>query len=218
MHIDRTLLDAVAADHGPAFYLLDARRFEENFTALTDAFRRCYPRTSIAYSYKTNYIPRFCRIVDRLGGFAEVVSIMEAELAARAGVDPRRIFFNGPFKAIGHISAVLSGGGIVNADSLDELRLILRFARANPDGRYRIGLRLNFDVGDGVLSRFGIDAGSEDFAIAREWIDAAPNLRLAGLHCHFATRTLACWKARTAGMLAVLDKWAAVFTARCPMR
>ena len=205
MQITRELLDAIAADHGPAFYLLDAQRFEENFSALVGAFRRHCPNTSIAYSYKTNYIPRFCRIVDRLGGYAEVVSIMEAELAARAGVDPRKVFFNGPFKEIGHIAAVLSGGGVVNADSLDELRLILQFAEANPDGEYRIGLRLNFDVGDGVLSRFGIDAWSEDFPAAREAIAAAPNLRMAGLHCHFATRTLACWSARTKGMLAVLD-------------
>lgn len=207
MHLTRNLLDRIAADHGPSFYLLDPQRFEENFTALTAAFRTYYPNTSIAYSYKTNYIPRFCRLVDTLGGFAEVVSSMEAQVAERAGIDPRKVFFNGPFKEIEHIGSVLTRGGIVNADSLEELRLIRQVAADNPDQQLRIGLRLNFDVDDGVLSRFGFDAGGEEFQLAREWIAATPNLRLIGLHCHFATRTLSCWENRTKGMIAILDAY-----------
>lgn len=207
MKLSRSLLDTVAAEHGPAFYLLDAERFEENFVALTAAFRAYYANTTIAYSYKTNYIPRFCQLVDTLGGFAEVVSSMEVEIAARAGVDPRKVFFNGPFKDIEHIASVLVRGGVVNADSLEELRLIRRVASENPDKQLRIGLRLNFDVGDGVLSRFGFDADGAELRQAREWIAEVPNLHLIGLHCHFATRTLSCWEERTKGMLAILESY-----------
>jgi len=205
MKLTRSLLDRIAVEHGSAFYMLDPERFEENFTRLTVAFRAYYPKTTIAYSYKTNYIPRFCQIVDRLSGFAEVVSSMEVEVAARAGIDPPKVFFNGPFKEIEHIEGVLTSGGVVNADSLEELKLILQVAKAHPEQQLRIGLRLNFDVEDGVLSRFGFDAGGDEFRVAREWIADASNLRLIGLHCHFATRSLACWQNRTRGMIEILD-------------
>ena len=207
MHLSRDLLERIADDHGPSFYLLDTERFAENFTSLTAAFRTHYPKTSIAYSYKTNYIPRFCRIVDSLGGFAEVVSSMEQKIAKRAGIEPGKVFFNGPFKEPRYIADVLTSGGVVNADSLEEVRLICDVAAANPATTLRVGLRCNFDVGDGVLSRFGFDTDGEEFREARALMAAHANLRIVGLHCHFATRSLACWEQRTTGMLEVLDRW-----------
>lgn len=207
MKLSHSLLSQISEAHGQAFYLLDAERFESNFRELTTAFQAYYPNTTIAYSYKTNYIPRFCQLVDKLGGFAEVVSNMEVEVAERAGIASNKVYFNGPFKELEHIGRVLTNGGVVNADSLDELKLILQVARENLDKTLRIGLRLNFDVDDGVLSRFGFDVGGAAFRTAREWIASMPNLRLIGLHCHFATRTLACWANRTRGMIEIIDRY-----------
>jgi diaminopimelate decarboxylase len=73
MTISRIFLDKIAAKHGPSFYLLDSRQFEDNFVRLASAFQKYYPKTTIAYSYKTNYVPRYCEIVSNLGGYAEVV-------------------------------------------------------------------------------------------------------------------------------------------------
>lgn len=206
MHLTRTLLDHIAAEHGPSFYLLDTDRFAANFKALVGAFRRHYPATSIAYSYKTNYIPRLCQIVEALGGYAEVVSGMEQRIALRAGIARPRIFFNGPVKEAADVADLLLGGGIVNVDSLADLALVEAVARNHPDAALRIGLRCNFDVGDGVASRFGLDVDSAEYGEARARIAGLANLRLVGLHCHFATRTLACWQGRTTGMLEVLRR------------
>lgn len=216
MQLDRTLLDRIAAAHGPSFYLLDTHRFRENFTGLLGAFKAHYPDTAIAYSYKTNYIPRFCRIVDELGGFAEVVSSMEQKVALRAGIPAEKIYFNGPFKERPAIAEVLLGGGVVNADSLEEVDTIVQIALSHPEQTLRVGLRCNFDVGDGVLSRFGFDVEANDFRKARQRIEGTPNLRLVGLHCHFATRSLACWEGRTLGMLRLLDGFLA--DARAPLQ
>jgi diaminopimelate decarboxylase len=206
MHLTRPLLDRIAAEQGASFYLLDTARFAENFQALVGAFRRHYPATSIAYSYKTNYIPRLCQIVEALGGFAEVVSGMEARIALRAGIARPRIFFNGPVKEAADVADLLLGGGIVNVDSLADLTLVEAVARAYPAATLRIGLRCNFDVGDGVASRFGVDVDGAEYREARARIAGLANLHLVGLHCHFATRTLACWQGRTIGMLEVLRR------------
>ena len=59
---------------GDAFYMLDSKQFRENFIELKSEFSKIYSNFNIAYSYKTNYTPKLCRIVNELGGFAEVVS------------------------------------------------------------------------------------------------------------------------------------------------
>ena len=83
---------------GNAFYMLESKQFRQNFIELKTEFTNIYPNFNIAYSYKTNYTPKLCKIVNELGGFAEVVSDMEMEIALRIGVEPKNIIWNGPFK------------------------------------------------------------------------------------------------------------------------
>lgn len=206
MKLSRSFLDQVSADHGPSFYLLDSRRFQDNFNRLTEAFRKHYPNTTIAYSYKTNYVPRYCELVSSLGGYAEVVSSMEMRLALRVGVPAEKVFFNGPYKEPEHVEALLEGGGTVNVDSWEELQRIASSTDQHDGPAFKLGLRCNFEVHDGVLSRFGFDVDSTEFLDAVALIDRHPKLRLVGLHCHFATRSLDCWKNRTQGMLGVIDR------------
>ncbi|WP_018268174.1 alanine racemase [Methylosinus sp. LW4] len=206
MKLSYELLDRIAAEHGSTFYLLDSSRFRQNFEALSAAFRSYYPSTRVAYSYKTNYVPRFCQIIDQLGGFAEVVSSMELTLARQIGVPDEKIFFNGPYKELAYVKSLLEGGGIVNVDSWDELCAIRRMTDGIRGAPFKLGLRCNFDVQDGVLSRLGFDVHGAAFTDAISLIDANPSLALTGLQCHFATRSLACWENRTKGMIGVIDR------------
>ncbi len=206
MKISRSFLDLIAAENGPSFYLLDSARFQDNFKHLTAAFRSYYPRTTIAYSYKTNYVPRFCELIEQQGGYAEVVSSMEMMLALKLGVHASKVFFNGPYKEHLYVESLLRTGGTVNVDSWEELQCIAASARGYEGEPFKLGLRCNFEVHDGVQSRFGFDVESESFTEAIALIDSHPNLRLVGLHCHFATRSLDCWRNRTQGMLSVIDR------------
>ena len=63
-------LKAAADEHGDAFYILDSRLFEQNYDDMLSAFCSYYPNTHIAYSYKTNYMPKLCRIIQEKGGYA----------------------------------------------------------------------------------------------------------------------------------------------------
>ena len=80
MKIDKKIITNLREEYGDAFYLLDSEQFQKNFIELRDTFRSIYPNFNIAYSYKTNYTPKFCKLVDKMGGYAEVVSEMEMEL------------------------------------------------------------------------------------------------------------------------------------------
>lgn len=191
---------------GDSFYMLESRQFRENFTELKAAFSQIYPNFNIAYSYKTNYTPKLCRIVNELGGFAEVVSDMEMEIALRVGVEPKNIIWNGPFKNAKKVEELLLRGGTVNIDSAYEIDLLREIARKYPGHTLNVGIRCNFDVGDGVLSRFGFDVESEDFRAALALFEECSNLYLIGMQCHFATRRLDTWRPRAEGMLALIDR------------
>lgn len=206
MKIDRALLCSLAKQYGASFYLLDTERFQRNFQELTEAFRAYYPETVIAYSYKTNYIPRLCGLVNELGGFAEVVSNMELEIAKRLGVPAERTVFNGPWKDSGAMEEIALGGGLVNLDSTHDLDVFCALVERHPDQEVKAGIRCNFDVGDGVTSRFGFDVASPDFEKALAFFREAPNAVLKGLHCHFASRGLNTWPSRVEGMLALVRR------------
>ena len=192
--------------YGEAFYILDSDKFVQNFHDLNDAFSSVYSNFRLAYSYKTNYIPQICRLVNELGGLAEVVSDMEEEIAEKAGVSPQNIIWNGPIKDIKKVERFLLSGGSVNIDSFEELNSVQKIAHSHPDKTIKIGIRCNFDVGDGVLSRFGMDADGEEFRHAVEVVKGIKNIRLASLHCHFAKRNIEYWPQRARGMCAVVKR------------
>jgi len=201
------LIKKIIKEYGDSFYLLDTEQFEENYKELLEAFRNIYENTYIAYSYKTNYTPRLCKIIDQLGGFAEVVSGMEYDIAKKIAVEPKKIFFNGPYKEPLAIKELLLSGGTVNLDSQYDLNIVKEIAIKNPDIKLSVGVRCNFDIHDGVLSRFGFDVNSIEFERTLNSIREIPNLKLDGLHCHFATRDIKTWPQRATGILELIKKY-----------
>ena len=204
--LNKALLDDLSGQYGDSFYLLDSALFEQNCRELDAAFRQYYPKFRIAYSYKTNYTPRLARVIDRLGAWAEVVSWMEMEIALRSGVEPRHIIWNGPVKDVNKAGELMLAGGLVNVDTLGELEALCAFSREHADAALGVGLRCNYDVGDGVTSRFGFDAEGEDFDCALRMIAAEPALHLRALQAHFARRDPRYWTERAAGMLRIYDR------------
>jgi diaminopimelate decarboxylase len=187
MTLSWTFLRSLEDQYGDSFYLFDPRGLERNYTDLLGAFREHYANTHIAYSYKTNYLPRICRAVDRLGGYAEVVSGMEYDLARRVGVRPDRVIFNGPYKQALDIERALRAGSIVNLDSSHELDVVEDVARRHPEQRLAIGLRCNVDLGIGGTSRFGFEIEGSELATAFARLARLDGCSVAGLHCHAMT-------------------------------
>lgn len=191
--------------HGEAFYLLDTKQFRSNFIELKNSFLAKYPNFNIAYSYKTNYIPKLCKIVNELGGYAEVVSEMELELALKIGVQYNKIIWNGPVKNNEVLKEFLINGGTVNIDCFEEAMFIKNIAN-DTNKIINVGVRCNFDVKDNVVSRFGLDIDSEEFINVLELIKNSNNINLINLQCHFAKRQIDYWPNRAKGMIKLIDK------------
>lgn len=204
--LSREKINELRQQFGDAFYLLDSVQFRKNYTELKESFSKIYPYFNIAYSYKTNYTPKLCKIVNELGGYAEVVSEMELELAKRIGVTPSNIIWNGPIKNPKVLEEFLLDGGVVNLDSTEELGVIKNIIEYHPTATLRLGIRCNYDVHDGVVSRFGFDVDSREFDEALEFVTKNPNIKFINLQCHFAKRQLDFWPARVKGMLNLIDR------------
>lgn len=202
----KEVIEQLRKEYGDAFYLLDSKQFRENYAELKHAFSSIYPNFNMAYSYKTNYAPKLCGIVNELGGYAEVVSEMELELALRIGVKPENIIWNGPIKNPDVLEDFLLSGGIANVDSLDDLELVKDVIKKKPNARINLGIRVNYDVGDGVVSRFGFDVNGDDFNECLDYIQANKNIDLINLQCHFAKRNVEYWPARAKGMVDLIDR------------
>ncbi len=206
MDINFDVIKEASKIYGKTFYILDSKQFEENYNNLLGEFRKIYKNSYIAYSYKTNYTPKLCYMIDKLGGFAEVVSDMEANIALKVGVKPSNIYFNGPYKNINFVEKLLVDGGCVNVDSLKEMNQIVEIANKHKDSILNVGIRMNFDIEDGVVSRFGFDVESQDFLDCIKLINETKNINLKGLHSHFASRDIKYWPNRIKNVCKLIDK------------
>lgn len=206
MILNKEVISKLRREYGDAFYLLDSEQYRKNFIELRDTFRKIYPNFNIAYSYKTNYTPKYCKIVNELEGYAEVVSEMELEIAQRVGVKPDRIIWNGPIKNPQKLEEFLVAGGTDNIDSIEELAMVRTIAERHSDKILNLGIRCNYEVGDGVVSRFGLDVDSDDFRKVLEFVTMTKNVHFINFQCHFAKRQIEYWPARAKGMVQLIDR------------
>ncbi len=200
-------LQKAESEYGSPLYIFREDAFTENYLRFKKIFESHYPKYHIAYSYKTNYTPYICGLVKKLGGWAEVVSDMELWCAEKCGNPPEKIIFNGPCKGPAAAELMLKGG-TVNADNLEEVEELCQAAAGARDRQLAIGLRVNINIGQPFVSRFGIDADGDGPDRAFKRIEKEPNLRVSGLHCHIGrSRSPEAWQNRADAMLSLADKY-----------
>ena len=199
------LITELVEKYGSPFYLFNEKEFIENYHDLYNTFSKYYSKYNISYSLKTNYTPYIVSLVKKCGGYAEVVSGMEYYIAKKVGYDDNKIIFNGPNKGKDGIQAFLNGC-ILNVDNLKELSTLCEVAKEHSSKDFEIGIRVNIDVGQNFISRFGIDLEQVEEAV--DMIKKVPNIKLIGLHCHISRcRDKEAWARRTDIMLALADKY-----------
>jgi len=206
MDLDYTVLNKLEQKLGNSYYILDIEKFKNNYYELINTFTSIYPNTKIAYSYKTNYIPTLCKIINDKGGYAEVVSEMEYDLALKIGVNPKNIIVNGPYKPDKALEKYLIKESIVNLDNYAEFYYIKEMASKYSDQIFNIGIRCNFELSNKTISRFGFDITNEYFYKIIHELIKIPNIRFIMLHCHYPYRDLNLFEDRVNKMIEIYKK------------
>lgn len=198
---------ALLKQYGSPLYVFDDKGFIKNYKHLCEAFRNIYPNYIPGYSYKTNYTPHICKLVKRLGGYAEVVSDMELWVAKQCGYDYNSIIYNGPCKGK-MLEEHLLNGGILNIDNKNEAERVVAFARNHLDRTFKVNIRINARIDIGFVSRFGIEDGSQQMDNVVALLKGQKNIQLVGLHMHVSrARYLSAWQERIDQILAAADRY-----------
>jgi diaminopimelate decarboxylase len=101
-------LDALANEYATPLHVLHTEQLEADYHHFVGSARRVHPRTTLAYSYKTNPVPAALQVLHRAGAFAEVISHFELWLALHLQVPPSEIVFNGPGKSVESLELAVS--------------------------------------------------------------------------------------------------------------
>ena len=176
-----------------SFYIVDLIKLKKDYKKFENTFSKY--KTKIAYSYKTNYLKPLITELDTNGAYSEVVSPFEVEIAETYGIKKSKLIYNGPVKDKQSINAVLEGG-LVNADSFDDLDLIIKSVK-DTDLNYSpsIGVRLSFNE-ENLKSRFGIEFNDTNIKKVFNKLSEIKIDAPTCLHIHFPERDLNSFKNR----------------------
>lgn len=184
--IEGCSIQDLVRQYGSPLFVVAENVLRHSYRLLHQAFKELYTKSTIAYSYKTNYLSAICAVLHSEGAWAEVVSGLEYEMARNLHVDGSRIIFNGPCKKSRELERAFMEGAAVNIDSFDELEAAEAAGLATGK-KGRVGVRVNMQLNHPAWDKFGFSLeGGEAFEACRR-IAQSRSLHLAGLHCHAGT-------------------------------
>jgi len=165
----------------------------------------------IAYSFKTNYLKAICNTILEKGQMAEAVSPAEYDYARTLGFPMNRIVYNGVIPDTEEKFKLAARGGYVNVDNLGEYNALAKMALER-NTMIQLGVRVNFDCGNGIVSRFGIDVEGLEFAEIMANIQKNPLVRFGGFHTHIgSSRQISFWGVKAAKMIELAKKYGAKY-------
>jgi len=72
-------------------------KIRENIISFNSVFNSFFPKFECFYSFKANFLPEICKIVNSENVGAEVVGLPELHLALKIGFPPSKILVGGPY-------------------------------------------------------------------------------------------------------------------------
>lgn len=184
--IDGADVGMLVGKYGSPLYVASEDTLRNKYRDFIKALRAVYPDTTIAYSYKTNYLSGICSIFHQEGAWAEVVSGFEYDIAVDLGVEQSKIVFNGPHKKKEELIRAIKGNAMINIDSYNEVYQLENLSRSK-DNPVKVGVRINMNLNYPPWNKFGFNLESgQAFEVCRR-VASSRFLKLNGLHCHLGT-------------------------------
>jgi diaminopimelate decarboxylase len=188
--IDNVSVESLAERFGSPLFVFSERTIIKTARRAQRAFKKLYPDTIFAWSYKTNYLKAICNIFHKEGWIAEVVSDFEYQKAEQAGIAGPDIIYNGPCKSKESLEHALRQGSLVQIDNWDELRLIEEIT-PTLDQPAKVGIRIWMETGlTPAWSKFGFALAGGEALRAAARVMSNPGLTLHTLHSHIGTYVL----------------------------
>lgn len=191
----------LAREQGTALIVFDEADLRSRMSTYVESFAAEYPApTHVAYASKAFLNKEVCRIANELGMSLDVSGGGELACAQSVGFPMERVIVHGNNKTPQELEeAISAGAGRIVVDSRIELGRVSQIAGRLgkvQDIYMRITPGVEADTHEYIRtgcedSKFGFTM-REDFAFncVKDALEA-PNVRLAGLHCHIGSQIFA---------------------------
>ena len=202
----------LAREQGTALYVYDEADLEARMRAYRESFRSRYANADVIYASKAFLNKEMARMALREGLCLDVSGGGELACALSVGFPAERVFMHGNNKTPRELEEAISAGvGRIIVDSRIELGRISeiagRLGRVQ-DVYMRVTPGVEADTHEYIRtgcedSKFGFTM-KDDFAFrCVADVLAAPNVHLAGLHCHIGSQIFALSSFREAAAVMV---------------
>ena len=189
--IDGVSVASLVEKFGSPLFVFSERDLRAKAARMRKAFISRYPKTSFAWSVKTNYLNAIIQVFRKEGWIAEVVSDFEYHKARKLGIPGKEIVFNGPYKPQPVLELAAKEGALIQIDNWDELSNLEELTR-DAEQPIEVGLRVWMDVGiRPIWSKFGFALANGEAERAAARVIQNPKFRLHTLHSHIGTYILA---------------------------
>ena len=91
LYFDNASVEKIAKNNKTPFYLYSLEQLKNNFGYFRSTFSKNDPLICFAIKYNPNLV--ILKNLQTLGAGADVVSLGELQLALKAGIEPKKLFF-----------------------------------------------------------------------------------------------------------------------------
>jgi len=189
-YIEETNLVEITKSISTPFYVYSQKSISNTYLKLKKILKK-----DIYFSIKANSNQSIIMLLNSLGAGVDVVSSEEILRALRAGVNPKKIIFEGTGKSNSDIiCAIQNDIKQINIESIEELKLVNTIA-GSLNKKPQIGIRINPDIITGSLDNISTGRKTDKFGInfnqlndVCELIKELNNIRFKGLSCHVGSQ------------------------------
>jgi len=102
--IDSVPVDVFFKENTTPFFIFIEKRIRDNVNTFREIFSSIFQEFECFYSFKANYLPEICKIIQSENIGAEIIGELEFNLALKLGFPPKKIILGGPYLPVGLIS------------------------------------------------------------------------------------------------------------------
>jgi diaminopimelate decarboxylase len=183
--IDKVLLDEILKTNSTPLIIFLENRIRNNVNTFLKVFKSVFDNFQCFYSFKANFLPEICNIVQSEGVGAELIGLPELKLALKLKFPPSKIIVGGPYLPPELIEKCVQEKikeiVLYNLNDLTRINSIAKKFDIIQD----ICLRINTQK---YGSKLGIDLNQSSVTLLREILNECENLNIVTLLSHYSTQ------------------------------
>jgi len=188
--VEGVSIEDIAKSQPTPFYVYSQSKISDTYNQLKNTLK-----TEIFYAVKANSNQAIIKLISNLGAGADVVSLGELKRAISAGVNPKKIIFEGIGKTKKDITyAIEKNIRLINIESVDELQRINELAQSQ-NKKVDVGIRLNPNIDAKTLDKISTGKKTDKFGIDTNKLDnifqvleVSTNINPISISCHVGSQ------------------------------